>query len=93
MAVSRRWRADCFAHAGKSTLISVLTSSSLDDGRGAARRKVFRHAHESETGRTSSISQQSICFSSAGRILNNENTHRGVACEQMVHSASKVRRG
>ena len=40
--------------AGKSTLLGVLTHSALDDGRGAARTKLFRHKHEFESGRTSS---------------------------------------
>ena len=42
--------------AGKSSLISVLVNKKLDDGRGLARQKIFRHQHEKESGRTSSIS-------------------------------------
>ena len=42
--------------AGKSSLISVLVNKLLDDGRGSARLKMFRHKHEKESGRTSSIS-------------------------------------
>ena len=41
--------------AGKSTLLGVLTHGVLDDGRGVARQKLFRHKHEVETGRTSSV--------------------------------------
>lgn len=41
--------------AGKSTLLGVLTHGVLDDGRGVARQKLFRHKHELETGRTSSV--------------------------------------
>ena len=58
----------CFAVAGsmdsgKSTLVAVLTHGAdgrplLDNGRGSARMAVFRHKHEIESGRTSSISQQ-----------------------------------
>jgi GTPase len=49
--------------SGKSTLVAVLTNGSdgaplLDNGRGSARMAVFRHKHEIESGRTSSISQQ-----------------------------------
>jgi GTPase len=36
--------------SGKSTMVGVLTRSVLDDGRGSARSKVFKHGHESETG-------------------------------------------
>lgn len=49
--------------SGKSTLVAVLTHGAdgrplLDNGRGSARMAVFRHKHEIESGRTSSISQQ-----------------------------------
>ncbi len=56
--------------SGKSTLVGVLTRGSLDNGRGAARINVFRHKHELETGRTSSISQQLLGFDSKGEIVN-----------------------
>lgn len=42
--------------SAKSTLISTLTNKILDDGRGSARKKVFKHKHEQDTGRTSDIS-------------------------------------
>lgn len=42
--------------SAKSTLISTITNKILDDGRGFARSKIFKHKHEKETGRTSSIS-------------------------------------
>ncbi|CAE6426415.1 unnamed protein product [Rhizoctonia solani] len=41
--------------SGKSTTLGVLTRGGLDDGRGKARVALFRHKHEIETGRTSSI--------------------------------------
>lgn len=49
--------------SGKSTMVAVLTNGAdgrplLDNGRGSARMAVFRHKHEIESGRTSSISQQ-----------------------------------
>ena len=40
---------------GKSTLVVVLTQRELDNGRGRARLNFFRHLHEIESGRTSSI--------------------------------------
>lgn len=46
--------------SGKSTLVGVLTRSILDDGRGFARSKVFKHLHEQDSGRTSSIGQHSL---------------------------------
>jgi GTPase len=48
--------------AGKSSLVGVLTTGELDDGRGKARKSVFHHSHELETGRTSSISQNVIKY-------------------------------
>jgi GTPase len=48
--------------AGKSSLVGVLTSGELDDGRGKARKSVFHHNHELESGRTSSISQNVIKY-------------------------------
>ena len=49
--------------SGKSTMVGVLTRSILDDGRGLARSKVFKHGHEEATGRTSSIGQHNLCVS------------------------------
>lgn len=37
--------------AGKSTLLGVLTHGELDNGRGLARQRLFRHKHEMESGR------------------------------------------
>ena len=42
--------------SAKTTLVSTITNKILDDGRGLARSKVFKHQHEKDTGRTSSIS-------------------------------------
>ena len=48
--------------AGKSSLIGVLTSGQLDDGRGDARLKILRHPHEQVSGRTSNISMNPIKY-------------------------------
>mmetsp|Transcript_39362 Transcript_39362/g.47720 ORF Transcript_39362/g.47720 Transcript_39362/m.47720 type:complete len:649 (-) Transcript_39362:793-2739(-) len=56
--------------SGKSTLIGVLTKGVLDNGRGAARANVFRHKHELDSGRTSSISQQVLGFAPNGDVTN-----------------------
>eukprot|EP01135_Chromosphaera_perkinsii_P000755 Nk52_evm43s151 gene=Nk52_evmTU43s151 len=55
--------------AGKSTLIGVLTNQELDNGRGKARLSIFRHKHEIETGRTSSISREILGFDGDGKSL------------------------
>lgn len=54
--------------AGKSTLLGVLTHGELDNGRGLARQKLFRHKHEAETGRTSSVGNDILGFDSVGMI-------------------------
>ena len=41
--------------SGKTTLISSLSNKILDNGRGYARSRIFKHKHEIDTGRTSSI--------------------------------------
>lgn len=57
--------------SGKSTLVAVLTHGVggrplLDNGHGSARMAVFRHKHEVESGRTSSISQQTLGYDERG---------------------------
>lgn len=56
--------------AGKSTLISVLTDGELDNGRGRARLNLFRHLHEVQSGRTSSLSSELLGFDAAGSVTN-----------------------
>lgn len=56
--------------SGKSTLLGVLTHGLLDDGRGTARMKLFRHKHERETGRTSSIGNEILGFDMNGAVVN-----------------------
>jgi len=55
--------------AGKSTLLGVLTHGELDNGRGTARQKLFRHKHEVESGRTSSVGNDILGFDSIGENL------------------------
>lgn len=55
--------------AGKSTLLGVLTRGLRDDGRGKARSCIFRHPHEIETGRTSSVGQEMAAFDVHGQHL------------------------
>ncbi len=48
--------------AGKSSLIGVLTSGELDNGRGYARNKILVHPHEIESGRTSNITLNPLIY-------------------------------
>lgn len=42
-------------NCGKSSFLGVMVNGGLDDGNGLARRKIAKHPHEIETGRTSDI--------------------------------------
>uniref|UniRef100_A0A7S4HIF4 Elongation factor Tu, chloroplastic n=1 Tax=Odontella aurita TaxID=265563 RepID=A0A7S4HIF4_9STRA len=55
--------------AGKSTLIGTLTTQIRDDGRGKARSLIMRHAHELETGRTSTVSSNLLGFKENGDTI------------------------
>ncbi|KGM91979.1 uncharacterized protein PADG_11959 [Paracoccidioides brasiliensis Pb18] len=55
--------------AGKSTLLGVLVKGKLDDGRGRARVSLFRHKHEIESGRTSSVGMEIMGFDTHGEIV------------------------
>lgn len=57
------------ADVGKSTLLGVLTQGQLDNGRGRARLNMFRHLHEIQSGRTSSISHELFGFDSEGNVI------------------------
>jgi GTPase len=58
------------AACGKSTLCGVLANGDMDDGEGQARYFVFRHEHEIDDGRTSSVSCQLVGFDAQGALVN-----------------------
>lgn len=60
--------------AGKSTLLGVLTHGELDNGRGFARQKLFRHKHEMESGRTSSVGNDILGFDQEGQVRFHQST-------------------
>ena len=66
--------------AGKSTLLGVLTHGELDNGRGHARQKLFRHKHEMESGRTSSVGNDILGFDSEGHVVNKPEGHGKILC-------------
>nr|CAB3239949.1 GTP-binding protein 1-like [Phallusia mammillata] len=77
--------------AGKSTLLGVLTHCELDNGRGHSRQKLFRHKHEMESGRTSSIGNEILGFSSNGSVVNKPTAHAGqIDWGQICQKSSKV---
>ncbi|XP_072105245.1 GTP-binding protein 2b isoform X2 [Mobula birostris] len=75
------------ADSGKSTLLGVLTQGELDNGRGRARLNLFRHLHEIQSGRTSSISFEILGFNSKGEVVNYSGSR---TAEVICESASKM---
>ncbi|SZF00762.1 unnamed protein product [Blumeria hordei] len=55
--------------AGKSTMLGVLAKGCLDDGRGKARVNLFRHKHEIESGRTSSVCMAVLGYDVMGQVI------------------------
>eukprot|EP00035_Acanthoeca_spectabilis_P022042 m.441661 g.441661 ORF g.441661 m.441661 type:complete len:575 (-) comp18690_c0_seq1:1374-3098(-) len=76
--------------AGKSTLLGVLTHGELDNGRGKSRQRLFRHAHEAESGRTSSVSHDILGFSSSGEVVNKPGHDGTLDWVQICHDSAKV---
>ena len=75
--------------SGKSTIIGVLVSNLLDNGKGLARTNVFRHKHEIFSGKTSSISHQILGFDENGE-LTNYNSLEKPSWSQIVHKSYKI---
>ncbi|XP_061081743.1 GTP-binding protein 1-like isoform X2 [Conger conger] len=77
--------------AGKSTLLGVLTHGELDNGRGFARQKLFRHKHEMESGRTSSVGNDILGFDREGQVVNKPDSHGGsLDWTKICEKSSKV---
>ncbi|PNF25911.1 GTP-binding protein 1 [Cryptotermes secundus] len=75
--------------AGKSTLLGVLTHGELDNGRGHARQRLFRHKHEMESGRTSSVGNDILGFDSLGNVVNKPE-HGSLDWVKICEKSSKV---
>ena len=75
------------ADVGKSTLLGVLTQGQLDNGRGRARLNMFRHLHEIQTGRTSSISHEILGFDSEGNSVDYSTCN---TAEEICENATKL---
>ena len=76
--------------AGKSTMLGVLVKGSLDDGRGKARVELFRHKHEIESGRTSSVGMEIMGFDSHGAIVTSSVPGRKLSWEEIGTRSAKV---
>ena len=69
--------------AGKSTMLGVLVKGGLDDGRGKARVNLFRHKHEIESGRTSSVGMEIMGFDAKGEIVSSKVPGRKLSWEDI----------
>lgn len=76
--------------AGKSTMLGVLVKGGLDDGRGKARVNLFRHKHEIESGRTSSVGMEIMGFDSKGEVVSSSVAGRKLTWEEIGRRSAKV---
>ncbi len=68
-------------------IAGVLTQGQLDNGRGRARLNMFRHLHEIQTGRTSSISHEILGFDTAGNSIDYSTCS---TAEEICENATKL---
>ncbi|CAE7585979.1 GTPBP1, partial [Symbiodinium microadriaticum] len=61
--------------SGKSTLVGVLTSAALDDGRGCARSLILKHRHEQDNGRTSAATVEIMGFKDNTQVVPTARNH------------------
>ncbi|TGZ76483.1 P-loop containing nucleoside triphosphate hydrolase protein [Ascodesmis nigricans] len=76
--------------AGKSTMLGVLTKGTLDDGRGKTRVNLFRHKHEIESGRTSSVGMEILGYDSESHPITSSDPSRKLKWEEIGPRSSKV---
>lgn len=76
--------------AGKSSMLGVLVKGDLDDGRGKARVNLFRHKHEIETGRTSSVGMEIMGFDTTGKVVVSDTPGRRLSWEEIGKRSAKV---
>ncbi|KAI1515988.1 HR1 repeat rho-binding protein [Pyrenophora tritici-repentis] len=76
--------------AGKSTMLGVLVKGGLDDGRGKARVNLFRHKHEIESGRTSSVGMEIMGFDSKSEVVVSSVAGRKLTWEEIGRRSAKV---
>lgn len=77
--------------AGKSTMLGVLVKGGLDDGRGKARVNLFRHKHEIESGRTSSVGMEIMGFDSKSEVVVSNTAGRKLTWEEIGRRAVGAR--
>jgi elongation factor 1-alpha len=78
------------ADAGKSTLISVLTTGELDDGNGKAMSRICRYLHELEMRRTSSVSTHLLGYDEQGNVVNYDLSNPSSEADVYLESAKII---
>ncbi|KAG0052893.1 hypothetical protein BGZ83_001978 [Gryganskiella cystojenkinii] len=73
-----------------STLLGVLTKGVLDDGRGKARVNLFRHKHEIDSGRTSSVGMEILGFDAKSVPVPTMIHGRNAPWDEICGKAAKV---
>ncbi|KAG0309499.1 hypothetical protein BGZ99_000856 [Dissophora globulifera] len=73
-----------------STLLGVLTKGVLDDGRGKARVNLFRHKHEIDSGRTSSVGMEILGFDAKSQPVPTMSHGRNAPWDEICAKAAKV---
>lgn len=76
--------------AGKSTMLGVLVKGGLDDGRGKMRVNLFRHKHEIESGRTSSVGMEIMGFDTKGDVVSSTVPGRKLSWEEIGRRSVRV---
>lgn len=84
-----RYLHDDFTVTHNSSLLGVLTSGHLDDGRGKARTSILNYPHEHATGRTSSIAHHILGFDAKGGTVNNDRLGK-MTWPEIVQRSEKV---
>lgn len=64
-------------------MLGVLVKGGLDDGRGKARVNLFRHKHEMESGRTSSVGMEIMGFDVHGEVVASSVPGRKLSWEEI----------
>ncbi|KAH7468920.1 hypothetical protein PRIC1_009995 [Phytophthora ramorum] len=75
--------------SGKSSLIGTLIKGDLDDGRGSSRQAIFRHKHEVESGRTSSVATAYLGFDDGGEQILSKRSGKLIPWAELAKVAHK----
>lgn len=74
------------ADAGKSTLVGVVTTGELDNGKGKSRLQMFRHPHEISSGKTSSVSIDFLGFNATGPLRSTQFRNK----DELLKNSTKI---